>query len=195
MEITPVIATLLAAGFGSLMTLLVAVVVQMKTLKREREHKLWERQVAVIEESFKHERAVALKRTELMRDPGPETDVFLALNSVFDEADMSKIMANLELYGSPEMQAAHKTAFEAWRDWFVEFVDWQKWSKRTGPGHEEEERAPAVRETTKRWPNVEKLAAKADEAYDELVRVMRAKAVFEPVVDRVTRGPNRERPQ
>lgn len=122
------------------------------------------------------------------------TDVFLALKSVFDEADISKIMANLELYGSPEMQAAHKTAFEAWRDWFVEFVNWQKWSKRTGPGHEEE-RAEAVRETTKRWPNVEKLAAKADEAYDELVRVMRAKAVFEPVVNRVTRGPNRELPQ
>ena len=121
--------------------------------------------------------------------------MFLALKSVFDEADISKIMANLELYGSPEMQAAHKTAFEAWRDWFVEFVNWQKWSKRTGPGHEEEERAEAVRETTKRWPNVEKLAAKADEAYDELVRVMRAKAVFEPVVNRVTRGPNRELPQ
>ncbi|MEW2115128.1 hypothetical protein AB0945_08030 [Streptomyces sp. NPDC005474] len=193
MEITPVIATLAAAGFGSLMTLLVAVVVQKKTLKREREHKLWERQVAVIEESFKHERAVALKRTELMRNPGPETDVFLALKSVFDEADVSKIMANLELYGSPEMQAAHKTAFEAWRDWFVAFIDWRKWNKRTGPGHEEE-RAEAVRETTQRWPNVEKLAAKADEAYDELAKAMRGKVFFEPTVNRVD-PPNRELPR
>ncbi|MCX4588408.1 hypothetical protein OG819_01225 [Streptomyces sp. NBC_01549] len=195
MEITPVMATLLGAGFGSLSTALIAVVVQKATLKRERKHKLWERQVAVIEESLRHERVVALKRNEVMRNPGPETDVFLALKSVFDEADVSKIMANLELYGSPAIQAAHRTAFEAWRDWLVDFVDWQKWNKRTGPGHEEEkERAEAVRETTKRWPNVEKLASKADEAYDELVRVMRATAIFEPVTNRVN-PPNPELPR
>ncbi|WP_268934143.1 hypothetical protein [Streptomyces brasiliscabiei] len=32
---------------------------------------------------------------------------------------------------------------------------------------------------------MERLAAKAEEAYEELVRVMRATAVFEPVVNRV----------
>ncbi len=64
----------------------------------------------------------------------------------------------------------------------MEFIQWQGHNKRTGPGHEEDVRAEAVRETTKRWPNVEKLSAKAHEAYDELVKVMRATAIFEPVV-------------
>lgn len=69
MEITPVIATLTGAGFGAFMTLLVAVVVQKTTLKREREHKLWERQVAIIEESLKHERNLAqARRGEARRD-------------------------------------------------------------------------------------------------------------------------------
>ncbi|MGW1506009.1 hypothetical protein ACWCQW_47430 [Streptomyces mirabilis] len=195
MEIAPVITALVGTGFGSLTTTLVAVAVQRATRSRERDHKLWERQVAVIEESLKHERALASKRTEVMRGPDPEIDIFLALKSVFDEADVAKIMANLELYGSSAMKTAHQAAFEAWRDWLVEFVQWQRWNKRTGPGHEEEERAEAVRETTKRWPNVEKLSAKADEAYDELVKVMRATAIFEPVVSRVTRGSNRELPR
>ncbi|MEV8247485.1 hypothetical protein AB0R01_27515 [Streptomyces rochei] len=189
MEMTPVIATLLGAGFGALMTLLVAVMVQRATLKRERDHKLWERQIAVIEEMMRHERNLAQKRREAMRNPDPELDVFLSLKSVFDEADVSKITANLELYGSPVLKAAHQAAFEAWRDWLVEFTQWQGHNKRTGPGHTEEERAEAVRETTKRWPNVERVSVKADEAYDELVKVMRATAIFEPVVSRVTSAP------
>ncbi|MFJ4007395.1 hypothetical protein ACIPWL_28620 [Streptomyces sp. NPDC090023] len=194
MEITPVIATLMGAGFGSLTTAAVAVTVQKATLTRERDHKLWERQVAVIEESLKHERAVASKRSEMMRDADPDTDTFFALKSVLDEADIPKITANLELYGSPAMKAAHQTAFETWRAWLVAFVEWQGWSKRTGPGHGEEERAEAVREATKRWPNLERLSAKADDAYEELVRVMRATAVFEPVVNRVNE-PTRELPR
>jgi hypothetical protein len=194
MEITPVIATLLGAGFGAFTTALVAVVVQKATLKRERDHKLWERQVAVIEEMIRHERNLAHKRQETMRNPDPEVDVFLSLKPVFDEADVDKITANLELYGSPALKAAHQAAFEVWRDWLVEFVQWQGHNKRTGPGHAEEERAEAVRETTRRWPNVEKLSAKADEAYDELVKVMRATAIFEPIVSRVDL-PNRELPQ
>ncbi|MFD7316318.1 hypothetical protein [Streptomyces sp. NPDC059883] len=192
MEITPVIATLTAAGFGSLMTLLVAVVVQKKTLKREREHKLWERQVAVIEESLKYERGIVQKRRGAMSNP--EGDLFLALNDVFKETDMSKISANLELYGSPEMRAAHDATFVAFRDWFGAFIQWQQHNKRTGPPHEEAVRAEAVRETTKRWPEVEKLSAKADEAYDELVKVMQGTALFKPIVSRVT-PPNPELPR
>ncbi|MFF8968233.1 hypothetical protein [Streptomyces sp. NPDC014995] len=189
MEITPVIATLLGAGFGSLTTALVAVVVQKATLKRERDHKLWERQVAVIEELVKHERNLAYKRRDSMRDP--EGDVFLALDDAFKQTDLAKINTHLELYGTPEMKAAHDATWQALRDWLVEFIEWQRWNRKTGPGHEEHERAEAVRETTKRWPNVEKLSAKADGAYDEMVKVLRATAVFEPVVSRVT-PPNRE---
>ncbi|UXY40477.1 hypothetical protein [Streptomyces albidocamelliae] len=185
MGITPVIATLIGAGFGSLTTAFVAVAVQKATLRRERDHKLWERQIAVIEEMIRHERNVAQERQRVMRDPDPGVDVFLSLQSAFAEADISKITANLELYGSPALKAAHQAAFEAWRGWLVEFVGWQNCSKRTGPGHAEEERAEAVRETTKRWPSVEKLSAKADEAYEDLVRVMRATAVFEPAVSRI----------
>jgi hypothetical protein len=192
MEITPVIATLLGAGFGALMTLVVAVMVQKATLKRERQHKLWERQVAVIEDLLKHERNLAHKRRNAMRDP--DGDLFLSLNEAFTEADLGKIDANLELYGTPAMRTAHTATWEALRDWMVEFIQWQGHNKRTGPGHEEEVRAEAVRETTKRWPEIEKLSAKADDAYDELVRVMRATAIFEPVVSRVN-PPNRELPQ
>ncbi|MER6157524.1 hypothetical protein ABT147_18565 [Streptomyces sp. NPDC001868] len=191
MEITPVIATLTAAGFGSLMTLLVAVVVQKTTLKRERNHKLWERQVAVFEESLRHERNLAQKRRDAMRDP--EGDLFLSLDQVFQEADIAKISANLELYGSPEMRAAHQAAWEAFRDWMLEFIQWQVHNKRTGPGHEEEVRAEAVRETTKRWPNVEKLSTKAEEAHEELAKAMRGKAIFEPIASHVS-PPNRQLP-
>ncbi|GLP71750.1 hypothetical protein TUSST3_83690 [Streptomyces sp. TUS-ST3] len=177
------IATLLAAGFGSLMTLLVAVVVQKKTLKREREHKLWERQVSIIEESLRHERNLAQARRDAMRRP--DEDLFLSLDKVFKEADVSKISANLELYGTPAMRTAHQTAWETFRDWMVDFMVWQGHNKKTGPGHEEDVRAEAVRETTRRWPDVEKLSAKAEEAHEELVKVMRATAVFEAVVNRV----------
>lgn len=191
MQIAPVITTLVGAGFGSLSTALVAVAVQRATRRREREHKLWERQVAVIEESLKHERNLASKRKEVMRNP--DVDVFLELKDVFNASDIPKIMSNLELYGSPAMKDAHEAAFEAFRDWLVEFHEWQGHNKRTGPGPTEEERAEAVRETTRRWPMVEKASDKAEDAYNELVRVMRATAVFEPVVNRVT-GKNRELP-
>ncbi|MGA6153031.1 hypothetical protein ACPEIC_06830 [Stenotrophomonas sp. NPDC087984] len=194
MEITPVIATLLGAGFGASTTALVAVVVQKATVKRERDHKLWERQVGVIEEIIRHERNLAPKRRETMRNPNPEVDVFLSLKPVFDEVDVSKVTANLDLYGSSVLKAAHQAAFEAWRGWLVDFVQWQGHNRRTGPGHTEEERAEAVRETTRRWPTVEKLSDKADEAYDELVKVMRATAIFEPVVGRTT-SPDRELPR
>ncbi|WP_329347383.1 hypothetical protein OG226_01245 [Streptomyces sp. NBC_01261] len=193
MQIAPVITTLIGAGFGSLSTTIVAVVVQRVTRQREREHKLWERQVAVIEESLKYERPVAQARRDAMRSP--DSDVMDSMAKAVDGADVAKIQANLELYGSLTMKDAHQAAFETFRDWFVEFIQWQHWNKRTGPGHEEQERAEAVRETTKRWPNVEKLSAKADEAYDELVKVMRATAIFEPVVSRVTRGANQELPR
>ncbi|MGI5136613.1 MULTISPECIES: hypothetical protein [unclassified Streptomyces] len=93
------------------------------------------------------------------------------------------------------MQDAHQAAFEAFRDWFVEFFKWQTSQKLTGPGNPEEVRADAVRNTAKWWPNVEKLSAKADEAYEELVKVMRATAIFEPAVSRVTQGTKRELPQ
>ncbi|MEU9187576.1 hypothetical protein AB0D14_24150 [Streptomyces sp. NPDC048484] len=192
MEITPVIATLSAAGFGSLMTLLVAVVVQKTTLKRERNHKLWERQVAIIEESLRHERNLAQARRDAMRNP--DDDLFLSLDKAFKEADVAKISSNLELYGTPAMTRAHQTAWETFRDWMVDFMVWQGHNKRTGPGHEEDVRAEAVRETTKRWPDVEKLSAKAEEAHEELVRVMRATAVFEPIANRVN-PPNPELPQ
>jgi hypothetical protein len=190
MRITPVIATLLGTGIGSFTTALVALMVQRATRTREREHKLWERQVAVIEESLKYERGWAQKRREAMSSP--EGDVMLALGNVIKDTDVAKITANLELYGTPAMKAAHLAAFEAFRDWLVEFIQWQGHHKRTGPGQTEEERAEAVRETTKRWPRVEELSAKADEAYDELVRVMRATAVFEPAVRRVTSRTERE---
>lgn len=127
-----------------------------------------------------------------MRDP--DGDLFLSLNKAFEQADVAKISANLELYGSPEMRAAHQVAWEDLRDWMVEFIQWQRHNNRTGPGHEEEERAEAVRETTKRWPSVEKLSAKAEKAHEELVKVMRGTAIFEPVVSRVT-PPNPELPR
>ncbi|WP_089107439.1 hypothetical protein [Streptomyces hyaluromycini] len=183
MDITPVITTLVGAGFGSFTTALVALSVQRATLKRERQHKLWERQVAVIEESLKYEREVVRKRHEAMRNP--DGDLFLALNEVFKETDMSKISANLELYGTPAMRQAHDATFAAFRDWIAAFIGWQGHHKRTGPGHEEAVRAEAARETTRLWPEVEKLATKADETYDDLVKVMRATAIFEQVVSRV----------
>ncbi|WP_449352415.1 hypothetical protein [Streptomyces shaanxiensis] len=59
------------------------------------------------------------------------------MKSAFDKADVSKIQANLELYGHRRWDA-HAATFKAWRDWLLEFVAWQNWNKRTGPEHEEE---------------------------------------------------------
>ncbi|MFF9779467.1 hypothetical protein ACF1HJ_38225 [Streptomyces sp. NPDC013978] len=163
-----------------------------ETLQRERDHKLWERQVALIEESLRHERALAQARKDAMRDP--DDDLFIALDKVFKQADVAKISANLELYGAPEMRAAHQAAWEGFRDWMVEFMVWQVHNKLTGPGHEEEVRAEAVRESTRRWPNVEKLSPKAEEVNEELVKVMRGTAIFQPVVSRVD-PPNQALPR
>ncbi|MEV4338049.1 hypothetical protein [Streptomyces sp. NPDC049590] len=189
MEITPVIATLVGAGFGSFTTAMVALGVQKATRTRERENKLWERQVAVIEESLKHERALALKRQQVMSDPQSDSvAVFDVMSGVYKDADVAKISTNLELYGTTVMQEAHAAAFEAFREWLLEFFKWQTTRKLAEPGQPEQVRADAELALPQLWPSVEALSAKADAAYAELVEVMRATAIFEPVVKRVNQS-------
>lgn len=196
MEITPVIAALVGAGFGSITTTAVAVAVQRATRNRERENKLWERQVAVIEESLRHERVLTLKRQQIMSDSQTNSvAVFDIVSGVYKDADIAKISTNLELYGTTAMRKAHEEAFEAFREWLTEFFKWQTTKKLTNPGLPEQVRTDAERSLPELWPNVVKCSVKADEAYGELVRVMRATAVFEPVVSRATRGSNRQLPR
>jgi hypothetical protein len=131
-----------------------------------------------------------------MSDPKVDSiAVFDVVSGVYKDADIAKISTNLELYGSTAMQVAHQAAFEAFREWLVEFFKWQTTQKLTDPDKPEQVRAHTALLLPELWPKVEKLSAKADEECSELVTVMRAMAVFEPVVSRVTQGSNRALPR
>ncbi|MFD7998477.1 hypothetical protein [Streptomyces mirabilis] len=160
MRLTPIEATLIGTALGATATTLTAGVTQRATRARERDHKLWERRIDAVEETYQAYTALAKIRRAAVTKKEPPSDQETTW-PLQDEARVAGV--KLELYGAPEASVAFEKAFNAWANWYIAMLSWHV-----------NDRAED------QWPRVEELSEKADAVDKALFEALRHEASLQP---------------
>ncbi|NEA56176.1 hypothetical protein G3I60_18980 [Streptomyces sp. SID13666] len=137
-------------------------IAQRSTTRREREHRVWDRRMAVYDESLILIHRIAHDRGEMVRTGIlPERR-----NPQTDRADITPVLAKLEIYGSDQLLAAHEKTFEAMREWINAWGIWKT----------QEETNPRRSDRDPLWVIVTEGVRKAEEADRRFVELLRAEA-------------------
>lgn len=162
MHLSPVEATVIGTTVGALASLSSSWLVQRGARAREREGRIWERRAAVYEEALTSVKRGQRFRAEVLRTGLlPE-----AREQRRHEVEADVVLAQLEIYGSPELIAAHVRTARAMETWVAAFSAWQEQAALGGN--------PQPVPTDPLWPGVVRGADEArheEERFTRLVQV------------------------
>ncbi|MFF5302895.1 hypothetical protein ACFY5F_26325 [Streptomyces sp. NPDC013161] len=135
-------------------------VTQRATRSRERDHRLWERRIDAVEETYQAYKALASARRSAVsqRERPPDETSSWPLR---EEAKAAGV--KLALYGALETSVAFEEAFNAWAKWYMEILGLDVYE-----GAQD------------RWPLVEEKAKKADAADQKLFEALHLEASLRP---------------
>ncbi|MFE6128563.1 hypothetical protein ACFQ6Q_09865 [Streptomyces sp. NPDC056437] len=179
MALQPVEATLIVGAVGVLTTTTAVVITHRLTLRRDRQHRLWDRRMDTYEEVLRTRRALAQHRAEVLRtqsakssiiDPGKELNAFLLTQ------------AQLDMFGSPAIRALDTLSLAAFNHWARLLSEWRDLHARAISHFNNQE---MYDEADERWAELVHASKSVDLADRRLSEVIRDEAEFKQF-----RGPN-----
>lgn len=121
LKLTPEVASLVGAFIGASAAIIPALLTNRATRALERDHRLWERRIDAVEETYRAYGALATaRRTAVSRKKRPsDQEVAWPLQ---DDAKAAGV--KLALYGRLETSVAFEEAFNAWAKWYMAMLGW-----------------------------------------------------------------------
>ncbi|MFF3710429.1 hypothetical protein [Streptomyces phaeochromogenes] len=180
MALQPWEATLIAASVTSVVSTAAVVVTHLLTRKRDRNHRVWDRQMDVYAEAMRLRRSLAATRRDVLSDKTFPTG---ALDPDYQAKEFWLSQAQLEMFGSPEVRAVNDMSFATLKHWTTALLEWRDLTALARIDPKMQKQADA------KWGELESLAETAKLADQRLVEAITAEAKFKKPFKKKSRIP------
>ncbi|GAB2867335.1 hypothetical protein GCM10027074_38570 [Streptomyces deserti] len=172
MALQPVEATLIVGAVGVLTTTSAVLITHRLTLRRDRQHRVWDRRMDTYEEVLRSRRVLAQHRAEVLRTQSAKSSVIDA------EKELNAFLltqAQLDMFGSPAVRALDTLSLAAFNHWARLLSEWRDLYARATSHFNNQEMWD---EADRKWAELKEASETVDLADRRLVEVIRDEAEF-----------------